>query len=79
MKSELLQYIQKAGITGVNSYADDILGTSNNFTSLSGFKTTYSTKKKGDKELTHMAKLIADAIGNAVGKGVSQEVAVTSE
>lgn len=79
MKSELLHYIQKAGITGVNSYTDDILGTSNNFTSLSGFKTTYSTKKKGDKELTHMAKLIADAIGNAVGKGLSQEVTVTSE
>ena len=79
MKSELLHYIQKAGITGVNSYTDDILGTSNNFTSLSGYKTTYSTKKKGDKELTSMAKLIADAIGNAVGKGMSQEVTVTSE
>ena len=79
MKKELLEYLQKAGIQGINSYTDDIFGTDNNFTSLSGFKTTYSKKKKGDKKISHMAKLIADKIGNAVGKGLSQETAATAK
>lgn len=79
MKSELLSYLKKAGIQGVESYADDIFGTGGNFTSLSGFKTTKNRKEKGDKEISSMSRLIADKIGNAVGKGMPQEILVTSE
>ena len=78
VKSSFLGYLQRAGITGLNSYADDIFGTSNNFTSLSGFKST-KKQKGGDKELSHMTKLVADAIGNAVGLGMPMEIAVGSE
>lgn len=78
VKSSFLGYLQKAGITGLSSYADDIFGTSNNFTSLSGFKTT-KKQKGGDKELSHMTKLVADAIGNAVGLGMPMEIAIGSE
>lgn len=78
VKSSFLGYLQKAGVTGLSSYADDIFGTSNNFTSLSGFKTT-KKQKGGDKELSHMTKLVADAIGNAVGLGMPMEIAIGSE
>lgn len=77
MKKEMLGYLQKHGIEGVDSYADDIFGTNSNFTQLSGFKTT--RKKGGHRDVKAMTRLIADAIGNAVGKGMSQELLVTSE
>lgn len=78
VKASFLGYLQRAGIEGLNSYADDIFGTANNFTSLSGFKTA-KKQKGGDKKLSHMTKLIADAIGNAVGLGMPAEIAVGAE
>ena len=77
MKKELLGYLQKHGIEGVNSYTDDIFGTNSNFTQLSGFKTT--RKRGGHRNVKAITRLIADAIGNAVGKGMPQELLVTSE
>ena len=78
VKASFLGYLQRAGIEGLSSYADDIFGTANNFTSLSGFKTT-KKQKGGDKKLSHMTKLVADAIGNAVGLGMPAEIAVGAE
>ena len=79
VKQSFLGYLQRAGITGLSSYADEIFGDSDNFTSLSGFKTTYSRKKGGDRELSSVTRMVADAIGNAVGLGMSSEIAITSE
>jgi hypothetical protein len=45
---------------------------------LSGFKTT-KKQKGGDKKLSHMTKLVADAVGNAVGLGMPAEIAVGAE
>ena len=77
MKRELLGYLQKKGIQGVNSYTDDIFGADSNFTTLSGFKTT--RKKGGHRSVKTLTTLIADAVGNAIGMGMSQEILVTAE
>ena len=77
MKKELLGYLQNKGISGLTGYADDIFGIDSNFTQLSGFKTT--RKKGGHRDVKALTRLIADAVGNAVGKGLSQELAVTAE
>lgn len=78
MKKELLQYFQKAGIQGVNSYTNSIFGSTGNLTQLRKLKTTQ--KKNGkDKELSNVIREAANCIGNAVGKGVAQELVVTSQ
>lgn len=77
MKSELLGYLQKHGIQGVKTYTDDIFGVDSNFTELSGFKTT--RKRGGHRNVKALTRLIADKIGDAVGKGLSQELATTAE
>ena len=77
MKKELLGYLQKKGIDGLTSYTDDIFGKNSNFTQLSGFKTT--KKRGGHRDVKALTTLIANAVGNAVAKGLSQEVAVTAE
>lgn len=77
MKSELLGYLQKHGIEGVKTYADDIFGKNSNFTQLSGFKT--NRKRGGHRSAQRMVALIAEKIGNAVGKGLSQELQTTAE
>lgn len=77
MKKEMLGYLQKKGINGLTSYADDIFGKDSNFTQLSGFKTT--KKRGGHRDVKALTTLIANAVGNAVAKGLSQETAVTAE
>ena len=77
MKKELLNYLQNKGISGLTGYADDIFGIDSNFTQLSGFKTT--KKRGGHRDVKALTRLIANAVGNAVGKGLSQELAVTAE
>jgi hypothetical protein len=52
----------------LTSYTDDIFGKNSNFTQLSGFKTT--KKRGGHRDVKALTTLIANAVGNAVAKGL---------
>lgn len=80
MKGDLLKHLQDSNITGVNSIYDSVFGSDNNITSLTKKKTIRSNNGKGRRRtLSGLTREITDLIANAVGKGMSQEIATVAE
>lgn len=85
MKKELSDYFIKAGFSQADDYTVDLFGNDQDLTSLTKNKTVYTNKtknsasaKKRARKASTLVREIAGSIGNAVGRGIAQEFAVTA-
>lgn len=85
MKKELSDYFVKAGFSQADDYTADLFGNDQDLTSLTKNKTVYTNKtknsasaKKRTRKAATLVREIAGSIGNAVGRGIAQEFAVTA-
>lgn len=85
MKKELSDYFIKAGFMQAKDYSTDLFGNNQDLTSLTKNKSVYTNKtknsnasKKRTRKSGTLIREIADSIGNAVGRGIAQEFAVTA-